>query len=72
MHVLRVFEMEMLCHLKEWDQVLQVVNVGLVRVTLGQHVLRSGQETIQSKSTAVDTYEAITDILVSHSFGSFE
>ena len=41
-------------------------------LTLGEHVLRSGQETIQSDTTAVDTYEAITDILVSDSFGLFE
>ncbi|EPS99649.1 hypothetical protein FOMPIDRAFT_1124216, partial [Fomitopsis schrenkii] len=45
-HVLRVFEVEMLCHLKEWEQLLQAVN-----------------DTIQSDAAAVDTYEAITDIL---------
>ncbi|KAI0727576.1 hypothetical protein C8Q72DRAFT_839118 [Fomitopsis betulina] len=45
-HVLRIFEVEMLCHLKEWEQLLQVVN-----------------ETIQTDAAAVDTYEAIADIL---------
>ncbi|KAH9920328.1 meiosis protein SPO22/ZIP4 like-domain-containing protein [Fomitopsis serialis] len=45
-HVLRVFEVEMLCHLRDWEQLLQVIN-----------------ETIQSKPGAMDTYEAITDVL---------
>lgn len=63
----------MLCHLKEWEQLLQVVNVGFVHIQLRARIYsEGGQETIQTDAAAVDTYEAIADILVSDAFGSFE
>lgn len=46
LHTLRVFETEFLVHLKEWNQISQIV-----------------QEIVKSGPLAVDTYEAIADIL---------
>ncbi|KIJ97167.1 hypothetical protein K443DRAFT_106039 [Laccaria amethystina LaAM-08-1] len=46
LHTLRVFETEFLVHLKEWNQISQIV-----------------QEIVKSGLLAVDTYEAIADIL---------
>ncbi|EMD41466.1 hypothetical protein CERSUDRAFT_128264 [Gelatoporia subvermispora B] len=46
LHVLRVFEAEMLCHLKDWNRLLSVI-----------------EELVRSDALAVNTFEAIADIL---------
>lgn len=69
LHILQVFEVELLVQLKEWDLLSQIVRVRshhsmclyLIWIFVDGHWT---QEVVTSGPLAVDTYEAIADILV--------
>lgn len=64
-HVLRTFEIEFLCLLKDWDTITQTIAVRCrIRYLFISLTYSCYQETIRSDALAVLTFEAIADILV--------
>ena len=66
LHALRIFQAEFSVHLKNWDEITQIVEVEC-HIRLQYHstnVLLIVQEVVQSGPSAVGTYEVIADILV--------
>lgn len=63
LHVLRVFETEVLCQLKQWKPLLNTIGVSncLPFDSLTDDVV---QEITSSDALAVNTFEAVADILV--------
>jgi hypothetical protein len=66
-HVLRIFETEILCHLKDWNAINQIIVVryGICYLAISiTDPCWNLQEAIRSDASAVMTFEAIADILV--------
>jgi hypothetical protein len=63
-HILSVFEVELLAQLQEWDELLQTISVRDVLVSYLPHVTRVFGQDVIAKPSAVAVFEAIADILV--------
>jgi hypothetical protein len=66
-HVLRIFETEMICHLKDWDAMKHTIAVRyrICHIAISAtNPLWNPQEAVRSDTLAVITFEAIADILV--------